>query len=94
MKNHQSRPTGSSPFLETNATSFSVVNATSFKGNCGRGRGRDPRRGRGRGRNNVWRREGHNFKSNDNNVGRYEKKKNSTSWFIFVQFYVISLCFL
>jgi hypothetical protein len=53
------------------------VNATSFKENHGRGRGRGPRRGRGRGRNNIWRREGHNFKSNDNNVGRYEKEKNS-----------------
>jgi hypothetical protein len=50
MKNHQSRPTGFSPFPETNTTSFSEVNATSFKGNHGRGRGRGPRRGRGRGR--------------------------------------------
>jgi hypothetical protein len=79
MKNHQSRPTSSSPFPEASATSFPEANATSFKGNRGRGRGRGPRRGRGRGRNNVWRRECHNFKSNDNNVGRYEKKKNSTS---------------
>jgi hypothetical protein len=69
MKNHQSRPTGSS--------SFPGANATSFKRNYGRGCGRGPRRGHGRGYNNVWRREGHNFKSNDNNVGRYEKKKNS-----------------
>jgi hypothetical protein len=80
MKNHQSQPTGSSPFSEANATTFPEVNATSFKGNHGRGRGRDPRRGRGRGRNNIWQREGHNFKSNDNNVGRYEKKKNSSSF--------------
>jgi hypothetical protein len=79
MKNHQSRPTGSSPFPEVNATSFPKVNATSFKENRGRGRGRGPRRGRGRGRKNVWRREGHNFKSNDNNVGRYKKENNSTS---------------
>jgi hypothetical protein len=93
MKNHQSQPTGSSPFPEANATSFPEANATSFKGNHGRVRGRGPRRGRGRGRNNVWRCEGHNFKSNDNNVGIYEKEKNSTSWFILVQFYVISLCF-
>jgi hypothetical protein len=74
MKNHQSRPTGSSPFPKANATAFPKANATSFKGNCGRRRGRGPRRGRGRGRNNVWRREGHNFKSNDNNVWRYERK--------------------
>jgi hypothetical protein len=75
MKNHQSRPTGSSQFLEANATTFSEANATSFKENHGRGRGRGPRRGRGRGHNNVWRREGHNFKSNDNNAGRYKKKR-------------------
>jgi hypothetical protein len=73
MKNHQSRPTDSSPFPEVNATSFPEANATSFKENHGRGRGRGPKRGRGRGRNNVWQRKGHNFKSNDNNVGRYEK---------------------
>jgi hypothetical protein len=78
MKNHQSWPTGSSPFPEANATSFPEANTTLFKGNRGRGRGRGPRRGRGRGRNNVWRRKSHNFKSNDNNVGRYEKEKNST----------------
>jgi hypothetical protein len=93
MKNHRSRPTGSSPFPEANATSFPEANATSFKENRGRGRGCGPRRGRGRGRNNVWRREGHNFKSNDKNMGRYEKEKNSTSWFILVQFYVVSFCF-
>jgi hypothetical protein len=88
MKNHQSRSTGSSPFPEVNATAFPEANATtfpetnatSFKGNRGRWRGRDPRRGRGRGRNNVWQHEGHNFKSNDNNAGRYEKKKNSPSF--------------
>jgi hypothetical protein len=79
MKNHQSRLTGSSPFPEANVTSFPEANAVSFKGNRGRGRGRGPRRGRGRGRNNVWQREGHNFKSNDKNMERYEKKKNSTS---------------
>jgi hypothetical protein len=61
MKNHQSRPTGSSPFPVANATSFPEMNATSFKRNHGRGRGRGPRRGRGHGRNNVWRRERHNL---------------------------------
>jgi hypothetical protein len=76
IKNHQSRPTGSSLFPESNATSFPEANATSFKGNRDRGRGRGLRRGRGRGRNNVWRRESHNSKSNDNNEGSYEKKKN------------------
>jgi hypothetical protein len=78
MKNHQSRPTDSSPFSEANMITFPEANATSFKENRGRGRGRGPRRGRGRGRNNAWRREGHNSKSNDNNVGRYEKEKNSS----------------
>ena len=68
MRNHQSRPTGSSPFPE--------ANATSFKG--GRGRGRGSGRSRGRGRNNVWRRDGHNSKSNKNDIGRPEKEKNST----------------
>lgn len=66
MKNHQSRPTGSSPFPE--------ANATSYKGGRGRGRGRDPRRGRGRGRSNVWRRD-----SNENNFWRNEKEKKSSS---------------
>jgi hypothetical protein len=79
VKNHQSRPTGSSPFSEANMTSFPEANATSFKGNHGRGRGRGPGRGRGCGRNNVWRRKAHNSKINDNNVGRYEKKTNSLS---------------
>jgi hypothetical protein len=46
MKNHQSRPTSSSPFPEANTTSFPEANATSFKGNHGRGCGRGPRRGR------------------------------------------------
>jgi hypothetical protein len=50
MKNHQIRPTGSSPFPKVNATSFLEANATSFKRNHGRGRGRGPRRGRGHGR--------------------------------------------
>jgi hypothetical protein len=80
MKNHQSRPTGSSQFPEANATAFPEANATSFKGNHGRGRGRGPRRGHGRGHNNILRCEGHNSKSNDNNVGRYEKEKNSSSF--------------
>jgi hypothetical protein len=53
MKNHQSRPTGSSPFPEANVIAFLEANVTSFKGNRGRGRGRGPRRSRGRGRNNV-----------------------------------------
>jgi hypothetical protein len=42
MKNHQSRPTGSSSFSEANATSFPGANATSIKGNRGRGRSPTP----------------------------------------------------
>jgi hypothetical protein len=80
MKNHQSQSTGPSPFPEANETSFSEGNATSFKGNHGRGYGCGPRRGRGCGHNNVWRGECYNFKSNDKNVGRYEKEKNSSSF--------------
>jgi hypothetical protein len=72
MKNHQSRSTGYSPFPE--------VNVTSFIENRGRRHDRDPRRGRGHDRNNVWRREDHNCKLNDNNVGIYKKKKNSSSF--------------
>jgi hypothetical protein len=79
MKNHQSRPTHFSPFLEANATSLPEAHVTSFKGIHDRERSRGPRRGRGHGHNNVWRREYHNSKSNDNNAERYEKKKNSSS---------------
>ena len=70
MRNHQSRPTGSSPFPE--------ANATSFKGGRGRGRGCGSGRSRRRGRNNIWRRNGHNSISNENDIGRPEKEKNST----------------
>ncbi|KAJ8750935.1 hypothetical protein K2173_016116 [Erythroxylum novogranatense] len=62
MKNHQSRPTGSTPFPEVNAA-FSH----------GRGRGRGGRRGRGRGRNN-WTHGNHS--SNFENRGI--KKKSMT----------------
>ncbi|XP_027158610.1 uncharacterized protein LOC113760249 [Coffea eugenioides] len=41
LKNHESRPTGTNPFPEANATQFQ---------NYGRGRGRGRRGGRGRGR--------------------------------------------
>lgn len=53
MKNHESRPTGTTPFPEVNAVNFN---------NRGRCRGRD----RGRGRNSYYFRGGHsnhpNFK--------------------------------
>nr|XP_043630254.1 keratin-associated protein 6-2-like [Erigeron canadensis] len=61
MKNHETRPTGSTPFPETNATSYNDRSGTQGGGNnrgrgrrCGRGRGRGGGRGRfngcGRGR--------------------------------------------
>ena len=71
MRNHQLRPSNSSPFPE--------ANATSFKRGRGRGKCRGSGRNRWRSRNNVWRRDGHNFKSNENNIGRHDKEKNSQS---------------
>ena len=78
MRNHQSRPTGSTPFPEangtgfvpfpeangTNFTSFPEANAEKFNGR-GRGRGRYRGRGNGRGhgRNNSSYRGGHNGNS-------------------------------
>jgi hypothetical protein len=60
-------------------TSFPKANVTSFKRNHGRECGRSPKRDCARGHNNVWQHKSHNFKLNDNNAGRYEKKKNSPS---------------
>ena len=59
LKNHQSRPVGSSPLPE--------ANAAYHQGGRGRGRGRAPYRGRGRGRgnNNTWTRESQNPKQNE-----------------------------
>ncbi|KAJ8752662.1 hypothetical protein K2173_005551 [Erythroxylum novogranatense] len=62
MKNHQSRPTGSTPFPEVNAA-FSH----------GRGRGRGGRRGRGCGRNN-WTHGNHSSNSENRGI----KKKSMT----------------
>ena len=78
MRNHQSRPTSSTPFPEangtgfvpfpeangTNFTSFPEANAEKFNGR-GRGRGRYRGRGNGRGhgRNNSSYRGGHNGNS-------------------------------
>ncbi|XP_010694402.3 uncharacterized protein LOC104907206 [Beta vulgaris subsp. vulgaris] len=49
MKNHESRPTGSAPFPEANATSHNGKEKY-HANNSGRGRGRGHGRGRGRGR--------------------------------------------
>ncbi|PIN03201.1 hypothetical protein CDL12_24279 [Handroanthus impetiginosus] len=64
MKNHESRPTGSSPFPEANATNFS---------NSGRGRGHSHGRGRGRGRGRY------NYQNygNGNHGSFYHKGKQS-----------------
>ena len=62
MKNHESRPTGSTPFPEANATNFS---------NSGRGRGRSHSCGRGRGRYNY-----RNY-GNGNHSSSYHKGKQS-----------------
>ena len=73
MKNHESRPTGTTPFPEVNAVNFN---------NRGRGRGRG--RDRGRGRNSYYFRGGHsnhpNFKRttrNDDHKGKAPQGKNS-----------------
>ncbi|KAJ3681083.1 hypothetical protein LUZ60_015572 [Juncus effusus] len=49
LKNHESRPTGSRPFPESNAAAFNGRNR-------GRGPGRGRRRGRGHGQNHSWNR--------------------------------------
>ena len=58
--NHHSRPTGSIPLLEANATI--QVNRR------GHGRGRGQGRGRGRGRYNSWNRCDYNQSQNKNNT--------------------------
>ncbi|XP_052621782.1 uncharacterized protein LOC128127353 [Lactuca sativa] len=67
MKNHQSRPTGSSPFPEMNATSS---NSNGRGSNRGRGRGRDRGRGRGGGRHN-------DRPTNSNNISNHQKWENN-----------------
>ncbi|XP_027093777.1 uncharacterized protein [Coffea arabica] len=59
LKNHESRPTGASPFPEANGTQFQ---------NSGRGRGRGRRggRGRGRGHDRSRRRDRSRFMSSEN----------------------------
>jgi len=60
MKNHESRPTGSSPFPEANAT---------YSSNTGQGRGRSRKGGRGRGHGRG--RGGYMpYNSNDGNRGK------------------------
>lgn len=78
MKNHNMRPTGSTPLPEANGTVFPEVNTTPHNkhrhgrgGNHGYGRGRGNNHsrnhgsGRNQGKNNHWHREGyHPYKNN------------------------------
>ena len=82
MKNHQSRPTGSVPFLEVNATfieneplAFPETNATSLN-NCGRNRGHGHKCGR---ELNSWHRSGQSTNSSQfKKAAPYHQKwKNS-----------------
>ncbi|XP_073269402.1 uncharacterized protein [Primulina huaijiensis] len=64
MKNHQMRPTGSSPFPEANETAFPEVNVNSTQiPHYGRGRGRGRGRGNGQ-RKNYQQRDGKRQKTN------------------------------
>ena len=71
LKNHQSRPTGSIPLPEANATI--QVNR------CGRGRGHGHRqgRGRGRGRYNSYNQDDYNQSQNKNNTSNNQKLNRS-----------------
>ena len=70
LKNHQSRPTGSIPLPEANATI--QVNR------CGRGHGhRYYGQGRGRGRYNSWNQDNYNRSQNKNNTSNNHKLNRS-----------------
>ncbi|GKV42014.1 hypothetical protein SLEP1_g49475 [Rubroshorea leprosula] len=67
MKNHQSRPIGSAPLPEANATSYNNYGRGRGRrrgqGRChGRNHGNNHGRGYARGRNNTWHRRGFNPK--------------------------------
>ncbi|KAK5845080.1 hypothetical protein PVK06_001233 [Gossypium arboreum] len=49
MQNHESRPTGSTPFSKTNVTSYNRKDK-GHTSSCGQGHGHGRGRGRGRGR--------------------------------------------
>ncbi|KAM6542061.1 hypothetical protein CsatB_006508 [Cannabis sativa] len=64
MKNHESRPTGSAPFPEVNATIADNHNHSRGRDhNRSNRRGRDHNQSRDRGRSNVWHRNGQNKNS-------------------------------
>ncbi|XP_057251651.1 uncharacterized protein LOC104890901 [Beta vulgaris subsp. vulgaris] len=78
MKNHESRPTGSAPFPEANATSHNGKENYQAN-NSGRGRGRGYGHGRGRGRgygNGRGRGRGGSFKNSYSHQKRDNKDDN------------------
>lgn len=86
MKNHESRPTGSSPFPEANVTYHKDHTRSSGRGR-GRGRGTTYGRGRGRGGYGMGRGRGGNFKNstshqkwdNKNDTKHMNNFNNTTS---------------
>ncbi|XP_019251193.1 PREDICTED: uncharacterized protein LOC109230119 [Nicotiana attenuata] len=66
MKNHESRPTGSSPFLEVNETNFHQAK---------RGRGRGPSRGHGRGRGRNSNHGNNNAQKNPPHHQQWKRKE-------------------
>ena len=76
MKNHQARPTGSTPFPKVN-----VVTRTQYEPNktfgSGRGRGHGYGRGRGRARGRSF---GHGRGHNHQNFSNFKKKPHHLKW--------------
>ena len=76
MKNHQARPTGSTPFPEVN-----MVTRTQYEPNktfgSGRGRGHGYGRGRGRARGRSF---GHGRGHNHQNFSNFKKKPHPLKW--------------
>ncbi|XP_021741128.1 uncharacterized protein LOC110707404 [Chenopodium quinoa] len=78
MKNHGSRPTGSTPFPEANATSHTgkEQKARDHASSRGRGRGRGRRRGHDRGLGGHFRNSYSHQKWDNKNGNKNEKVKN------------------
>jgi hypothetical protein len=73
MKNHQSHPTGFTPFPEANGTSFH-----GNKGNCGRGRGHGKKknyRGQGEHTHNSYKRNSHFHQKWNHTEAKQNKNK-------------------
>ena len=75
IKNHQSRPTGSAAFPETNAA-FSKNYGRGYNHGRGRGRGRSRGRGRGRGRSDFYNPSQNNVIHKKHHVERHDKRKD------------------